>query len=580
MKKIASHIKNLFINWETSFHTVILGFVPLITLFSVMSDRQPYNYINIALYAVEILLIVFYVWKWKRFRFDVLTFCIVLFNICILVSQIINKRLGEYPTTILLLSVFAIVFYQFVYNEENKDFIYELIVIGGLLFALYFIFTYRSSLLSLNFADRLGEDFSDQNDLAKYLAIFALLSLGDIYKEKRYWKILPVVSTIIFVLLMLISGSVSNLLCFFFVGLLILIFCAKRKNRLYVLVGAFVLGAAIYGAIQLPFMKYFKDRLDGIFNAFFEPGEKVDGSASDRIKLFVEGFELFLTRPLFGYGYDQVQYYTHGIGQFSHSNVVELLASFGVVGFLAFETLLVYPLYYSFKNDKYRKNASITLFYLFLFQFFLIIFRKKIEFMLIPLGFSAIIESESKAIEMTFDGFKPTIVKIVKPHVQIKPRILLLSFSTSQKNVLSLTDCKKIIDENFEFKSCLVNSKETNKIKYDFSLDYSKNNFKLKRSIADVLDEVNPTFVIVPYDYAKLVAKASFGKNLKVLCYITGGDTTENLPQSYKIYKIFESKEPLVDDVKKKKSIDKHNLYVEKIKSKKEFNNLINLLKQ
>ena len=580
MKKIASHIKNLFINWETSFHTAILGFIPLITLFSVMSDRQPYNYINIALYAVEILLIVFYVWKWKKFRFDVLTFSIVLFNVCILVSQIINKRLGEYPTTILLLSVFAIVFYQFVYNEKNKDFIYELIVIGGLLFALYFIFSYRSSLLSLNFADRLGDDFSDQNDLAKYLAIFALLSLGDIYKEKRYWKILPVVSTIIFVLLMLVSVSVSNLLCFFIVCLLILIFCAKRKNRLYVLVGAFVIGIAIYGAIQLPFMKYFKKRIDGIFNAFFEPGEKVDGSASDRIKLFVEGFKLFLTRPVFGYGYDQVQYYTHGVGHFSHSNVVELLASFGVVGFFAFEILIVYPLYYSFQSDKYKKNASITLFYLFLFQFFLIIFRKKIEFMLIPLGFSAIIESDSKAIEMTFEGFKPTIVKTVKPHVQIKPRILLLSFSSSQENVLTLTDCKKIIDENFEFKSCLITSKETNKAGYDFSLDYLKSNFKLKRSIADVLDEVNPTFVIAPYDYAELIAKASFGKNLKVLCFISNESIKENVLQNHKIYIVVEGKQSVADNKKKEKSVGKHTIYVEKIKSKKEFNNLTKLLKQ
>ena len=576
MTKLIRITKNLFIDWETSFRTLILAFIPLITAFSVMSDRNPYNYINIALYAVEIPLIIFYVWKWKKFRFDILTFCIVLFNITIFISQIFNKRISEYPTTILLLSIFAITFYQFAYNEKNKDLIYKLIVIGGLLFAAYFIFSYRYSLLALNFADRLGDDFSDQNDLSKYLTIFALLSMADIFKQKRFQKILPLTSTLIFIFLMLITGSVSNLLCFIIVGFPTLIFCSKRKNRFYVLLGTLILALIVYGLIQLPFMEYFKKRIDGIFNAFFEPGEKVDGSASDRIKLFTEGFNLFLTRPFFGYGYDQVQYYTHGKGMFSHSNIAELLASFGIVGFLSFEVLLVYPLYYSFNNDKYKKNAVITLGYLFAFQFFLIIFRKKIEFMLIPLGFSYLIDGDNKAIEVFFDGLKPTVEKVPKINQVSKTIVLLLNFDCSKDQIFTLSNLNRMCGADYELKTCVITSNDKGNHKYDMSLIHQQSKYRLRRELSDIIDEVNPRYIITNLEFASFVASSSLGKSLKIISLLTVDDLENKALRNHKIYGVIEGEKGLEIT---SNNVKTHKIYCEKINTKKDFNNLINLLK-
>lgn len=578
--KLFNYFKTHFNSLSSFLRTSILLLVPLITLFSVMSDRNPYNIINIGLYAVEIVLILIYVWKYKKFRFDILTFCIVLFLICILISQITNNRLSQYPTTILLLGVFAIVFYQFLVNEENKEVVYKLIVIGGILFAIYFIYWYfvrptgTFDFSLFNFDNRLGEDFSDQNDLAKYLAIFALLSLIDIYKERRFWKILPTISLLIFIYLVLVTGSVSNLLCLTIVGILAIIFCSKRKNRLYVLIGIVALGAILYGMMQLPFMKYFKTRIDGIFNSFFDPEEKVDGSASDRIKLFLEGFRLFLNRPFLGFGYDQVQYYTHGAGQFSHSNVVEVLASFGIVGFLAFETLIVYPIYYAFKNDYYKKNSVLSLLYLFVFQFFLIIFRKKIEYMLIPLGFSCIIEN-SRGFEVTFNGFKPNITFISGSLVHPKKTILLVS--NAGENVFELQGPKfsEFFGEDFVIKTCTIGEQISN-IKSDFNI-IPKRRYFFIRKMGDVLDEVNPSYVFSTKDLSLIVAKASLGKNIKIA--YRNDDLSIKRIKHRKVYQITEGEKPIDKDEKKIKKQDYHIIYLANIDRKTELKKLIVLLR-
>lgn len=582
MEKIKSLIRKYFGGLEVALHTLILLFVPLITLFSVMSDRNPYNYINIALYVVEIILIIFYVWKFKYFRFDILAFCIVLFNLTILISQILNKRISEYPTTILLLSVFSVIFYQFVIHEENKTKIYRLILIGGLLFAAYFIYTYfikpttKIDILSVQFGDRLGDDFADQNDLAKYLAIFGILSLIEYFKAKRWLKILPILSFGLFTFLVLITGSVSNLLCLVIVSLFVLIFCSKRKNRLIVLFSVLAIGATIFGLMQLPFLKYFKERIDGIFNAFFDQTEKVDGSATDRIKLFLEGFRLFLTRPFFGFGYDQIQYYTHGIGQFSHSNVVELLGSFGVVGFLAFETLIVYPLYYAYNNDHYKTNAFFTLLYLFVFQFFLIIFRKKIEFMLIPLGFSSIVGADSKAIELSFKRIKPTFTKVGKVKPSPNKNVLFVSSENGNNVGITRKVCARLCDKNFDLKTCIITSDMT-KNNFDYSVEKSKSKWSLKRKLADVLDDVNPVIIIVSQEEVKLVQQASFGKNTKILCYIQNDSKIVKKNYGSKVYKILEG--DIKNNEQNNRKLDNRVLFVKKFSSKKEFNNLISLLK-
>ncbi len=380
--------KTYFGSFESALKTLVFLLIPLAAFFSVMSDRTPYNYFNIGVYGILSILIILYVSIYKSFKFDIFTVLVVLFNVAIFASQIINKRLSDYPRTIILLSVFSIIIYQFFINVDNKQLVFKMIMFGGLAFVLFFFFTYREKLLSLDFADRLGEEFSDQNDLSKYLSLFGLISINYSIKAKKFWKIPYIIFALLFVATILITGSISNILCFTICCLIILIINTKRQNRL---IAVLIIASAIlliYVVLQFPAMSYFKKRIEEIFNALLKTEGKKDGSAVDRYALFSEALRLFFTRPLFGYGYDRVQYYTHSYGQFSHNNFTELGASFGLFGLITYEILLLMPLLKMIKTKKMDRNLLILTIYLFIFQIFLIIFRKKIEFVMMPLFFS------------------------------------------------------------------------------------------------------------------------------------------------------------------------------------------------
>lgn len=575
MKNLIAKIKSRFVDLPTSLRTVIWTLIPVMVTLSILSDRSPYNYFNFAIYGVLSALILFYIFKYKKFVFDIYTALIILFNICILVTQIINFRILEFPRTIILLSLFSIVFYQFIITTENKDKVYFAILVGGLLFALYFVLYYRGALLNVNFSDRLGEEFSDQNDLAKYLAIFSIISLVFFFKTKSYLKILSLGSVAIFIGLLLLTGSVSNFLCTAILVLAISLVMTKRKNKLYVLIGAIALVVLVVLLFQLPFMSYYKTRVEAIFNTFFHPDEKKDGSAVDRFALFQEGLRLFLSRPVFGYGYDQVQYYTHGYGPFSHNNFIELLACFGIFGFLTYEALLLLPIYKMFISNKYRKQELFTLIYLFIFQTFLVIYRKKIEFLLMPLAFSSCCFSYYPAFTVKFDKFRPTFSKEAPKMMEADKEIV----ANKNKNLLVVYNAQEFSEDRFNYVTNFAKtfSKEYNVLFVVLCEEISEkilhrlNNLKLQHKIIrskssslsllnemmDLVDDFKPRNIYCEADSIKIVSNATIGvASLSIISTIkkTDENASELLTKysSSKKHKLFVSEKVKLPEFKKK----------------------------
>lgn len=184
-------------------------------------------------------------------------------------------------------------------------------------------------------------------------------------------------------------GFTSNLLVLSLLTIGLIVYMAKGRRKLFAIIGIVATIIVFIILLQLPFMAYFKTRIENMVNTITTGSGSVDYSFIDRFNLAIYGLRLFTSKPLFGYGYDQVQFYTWGKDAFSHNNFVEVLASFGILGFLAFEALLLYPLFKNWKKQK-KELAVFSLLYIFMFQFFLIVFRKKIEYFLIPLAFSFI----------------------------------------------------------------------------------------------------------------------------------------------------------------------------------------------
>lgn len=412
LKNVKDRLIYNFTPFERVLKTFIFTLIPFMTFFLIMSDRRPYNYFAFALYGVESVLILIYIIKYHTFVFNTFSILLLAFLGSVLISQLLNFSLMNYPRTLLLLSLFSFIFYQFLITLpcEEKIFVFKLIVLGGLLFCLYFFIYYFKELIHLNFGDRLGRDFSDQNDLAKNLSIFAIISEVLVFKVSLKKKAIYILLVLLFFFVILVTGSISNLLVFSVVSIFLIIYLAKGKAKLWVVLGIVLAAAIAFGLLQLPFMSYFNTRITNMINSMFSKGDSVDNSFVDRFNLALYGLRLFISKPIFGYGYDQVQYFTWGKNAFSHNNFVELLASFGIVGFVFFEALLIYPIIKGVRKN--NEIAFFSLLYIFVFQFFLIVFRKKIEYFIIPLAFSFI---ETKQIGVAI-AFRNRKIEVFKPN--------------------------------------------------------------------------------------------------------------------------------------------------------------------
>lgn len=449
----AKMVRSYFPDLKTSLRTIVVCLLPLLVFFSILSDRRPYNYINFALYGVISAIIVFYVIKFESIKIDRFSLLLLFFNVAILFSQIANGRLLEFPRTIILLSLFSFVIYQFFITLDNKNSIYTSIIVGGLLFVAFFVIYYRSDLIHLSFSDRLGRDFSDQNDLGKNLGIFTTLSLVCFFKSEKIKKWLFLLISLIFFFMVAITGSISNLLCTAIMFIVVLIVCNKKENRLVAIFVILCVAVVAFVIIQLPFASYFKTRIEGIFNSLFtkDVDRKKDNSALSRFGLFIQSLVLFSDRPLLGYGYDQVANYTESFGQFAHNNFGELLACFGIIGLVAFEALLIYPLVMSIKHKNQNTRSIFILLYLFIFQFFLIIFRKKMEFVYLPLAFSLTCFGYSPYYDIKFENKKFILNKC--PAFRLENEIE--TEKNRKRKILFIFDEKSNDSSNAFFKSIL-----------------------------------------------------------------------------------------------------------------------------
>ena len=408
VKRIKDYIKHITSSLENFSKFICLALIPFMVFFLVLSDRNPFNYANIAVFGLEGIFIIILVIKRKFFVIDYFIVLLLLFLVLIGVSQVANLKITGYPLTLVLLCLYAFFFYQLMIclNNKEKEAVFKLILLGGVMFVGFFIIYYRREFIQFDFSKRIGRELSDQNDLAKNLGIFCIISLIFVVKAKTFRKFVYALFYLISLLCVLFTGSISNLITILALSITILFFMIKGRNKVFLFFGLIILAAGIYGALQLPVMNYFRTRFTDMFNSFFSSSDNGDNSLNDRFFLALEGLDLFTSKPIFGYGYDQVRNFTHGRGQFSHNNFAELLASFGLFGFLSFEALLVYPIVKELKKKEKDEFALFTLLYLFIFQIFLIIYRKKIEYLLIPIGFSYFQEKRLKSLTISFNKMR------------------------------------------------------------------------------------------------------------------------------------------------------------------------------
>lgn len=393
-------------------------FLLMTTFFLALDGLYPFNYFGRAFFAIFFVSSLFYllIYEPHNLRLDFVSLSLLFFFVIIIISSILNG-FSYSPFTPLSVTVLAIITYWWCSRDSaNKNAIYAIILLATwLFFIILVVFNFRS-LISFDFSSRdFASAFGNANDVAKKIMLSIAINIGLFFKSKKIWlKILSSIISIGFAYMVFLTGSMSNvmLLLILLVVTGYFIFPKGKKWLFFVfLLAALVLFAIL---INIPAFSYFKERLINIINSIFGLSYSegsYDTSTIGRMRAAYYGLLLFLENPLFGAGNmgTTLNYYL-----MSHNNIVELLADFGIFGFLSIEILFILP-FTTISKIKSNENKALVLLivlYLFLDQFFLVSFNEKADMMWLMFVYS-LIRNENQFLRKEISFFGRRIKKEV-----------------------------------------------------------------------------------------------------------------------------------------------------------------------
>lgn len=367
------------------------------------SGRFPLNIVNNVIYFLLIISIIVFVTIYGKFKFDIFFVLLFLFNLSILFSSVFSG-FKNFTSTVFLVSITSFFVYQLYTNisDNLKELIITIAFFGGFIFTLYFIIFYRIEIFSFDFAARIGGYFANQNEVSKYfvfLGIFCFYLI--IYKRNFY--IIPLL--FIYLLLILFTGSRSNFIALFTLIMFMIFVKLPKSKKGWFLIISCVGVISFFAILQLDSLAIFKQRFYSMISTLFL-GESVsiDNSTYYRIIALKEAIELFFQRPLIGYGFFGTNLYSFN-KMSTHNNFASLLGDFGIFAFIFFEALLLIPiiLFFRERNDKEHFLILVIsfLFYIFIFQFFLINYYTKLEYFLLPYPYSILIKNK-RGVSLNF----------------------------------------------------------------------------------------------------------------------------------------------------------------------------------
>lgn len=335
--------------------TLGLYFLAILSI-PLCSFRVGLNKITWALTILFLLFMILSLILFSKIEINKLSFSILIFIIWITICAIVNINLhnGIGLTPILLLLSTFIIYLFVTQNKQYRNLFMILILLAMSIFMLCYTYFYFDDLVSLNFK-RLGENFGDINDIAICLGIGFSLYFYLIFNSN--FNILKIIFEVIFLLMFglcgLSTGSKIFILIIVVTSLFSIIkFMIRLHIKWYICILIIVSLIVVFVLIlNLPAFATIKNRI----LEFLNPKEK-DDSTDLRLQMFIDGFYMFLRRPLFGFGVSG--YFTSSSigGCWSHNNFSELLCSYGLIGFILF--YIPYILVLKKKKEVFASNQN------------------------------------------------------------------------------------------------------------------------------------------------------------------------------------------------------------------------------
>lgn len=266
--------------------------------------------------------------------------------------------------TVIQLAIMAIIIFWAIDSFQKIDLIINAIILGGIIMMIYSLYYYGidNFINSLMGNIRLGGEINQENAFGFYCAIVFLLCLYRyIYIQKKIYLLFAGIS----ILFSVSTGSRKSIVILLII-LMILFYFKNKSNRIITII---VLALSIYGVFYILNYLGILGETFVRFTQFF--AEKKDESTLLRMDYINFGIKKFLEKPILGYGIEQFAVlYSQEKGYFSpaHNNYIQILISFGIVGFIYWYKIYFNIIITCFKNiyNSNKNNMSILFFALIL----------------------------------------------------------------------------------------------------------------------------------------------------------------------------------------------------------------------
>jgi len=238
----------------------------------------------------------------------------------------------------LAIFILTVCILQLIEDDLDIDRIFSIIILSTIIISLISFIFYKDMLLS---DERFGNELvGNANSLMRIMILpINLLIYRCLTKKKNI--IISLVSLVLCYTILLFTGSKKGLLIpIFFTLLFIILNKGSRKLKVYVYVFA-SLFLLYYFIINVPELyNVLGVRVEQLQASYTGRGGEVSGSDMVRLAMRKDGFMMFMSRPIFGYGISAFET-IGGYGTYSHNNYIEILTSLGLLGLIAY--YFVYP---------------------------------------------------------------------------------------------------------------------------------------------------------------------------------------------------------------------------------------------
>jgi len=252
----------------------------------------------------------------------------------------VNGTMYDYIT------MMVIVFCIMNYISSEKDFILVLrsVMISGVTLSGFILINYGDEFFSTiaspihgNF--RFGSDLTNANSIGVTTAVGFVIGLAFVLnrRESILFKLFDAACTCFCGFFSIMTASKKAIIILAVGAFCVFVF--KRDTRKHVLkkiafifVAVAVVAGLLYAIQNVPMFVNVNRRLS-TFTDYIQTGESGNVSDRERMQLIEDGLGYFRESPVFGKGTDASKHY---FGKYSHSNYVELLMNFGIVGFSIF----------------------------------------------------------------------------------------------------------------------------------------------------------------------------------------------------------------------------------------------------